>query len=157
TWCMNASGAIPLGGSVTDDRWSMIYEPADGSVWFEFAGRTPTTLEVISDAGYFTGGVPDYIQPPFDVFNLHKLFLLRTKGIPANLELGPVLSPGISSADLAQDLSVHGSCNPDCNTRATLIYVPEPVAVTLLLSGLPLLVACSRSGLLLVSGASHFR
>ena len=131
-----ASAAIPAGGSVGDGNISLVYDPADGSLKLDAAGKKVTTLEVHSTAGYFTGTAPSQVSPPFDVFNATKFFLLKTAGI-GDENFGPALAKGLSVDALSSDLKVAGSILPSGSLGTVdLVYIPEPSSLVLASLGL---------------------
>ena len=128
-----AQAALPLGPGAGDDNISLIYNPADGNLMLDAAGKTVTTIEIQSAAGNFTGSPPDgLVAPPFDVFSPKKYFLLKTAGI-GDTDLGNVLPAGLSGDALAADLTVQGSIKPSGGLGGVnLSVVPEPSSLALL-------------------------
>ena len=97
----------------TPDAVTMVYDPTDGNVSVDTGGLQFSTLEIVSEAGIWTGPVPSAISSgePFNVFRPDKLFLLAREGM-GNVDFGPAATGGISREALIADLLVDGSLFP---------------------------------------------
>jgi hypothetical protein len=128
-------GPYPAG--LSDDKPSLVYNPADGALSIAMPGDTKwSTLEMISPNGMFTGtATPGLVLPPFDVFSPTKYFLLKTTGL-GDQELGAALAPGLSGAALAAELEVNGSVLPSGPLSIDLLVVPEPSSIVMIGLGL---------------------
>ena len=134
-WCLCgiAGAAIPLGGSLDDDIVSLIYDPTDGRLVFEGAGRLVSVLEIVSSASLFTGpdsGCQNLPSPSRllceDLWHPRKQFFLVTGGL-SGLDYGRVLPTNLSADTLASDLTVNGAFLPSGAVNPVdLIVVPEP-------------------------------
>ncbi|MCA9167394.1 MAG: hypothetical protein KDB23_06980 [Planctomycetales bacterium] len=122
-----SQAALPLGAGPGDDVISLIYNPMNGNLALDAAGKLITTLEIQSAAGYFTGTPADgMVQPPFDVYTPNKYFLLRTSGI-GDTDLGNVLPSGLTCFAVAADLTVLGSLKPFGSLGTVDMFMcPEP-------------------------------
>lgn len=140
----DVSAAIPLGGSLDDDRVSLVYDPSTGGLSLDAAAYRFWTVEISSESGYFTGARPEVLVSAADNFVPSKLFTLQPTGV-GDTDFGPALAPGIAAPVLADDLAMFGDCFPvDCLSRGVdLIYVPEPSSFALLPTGV-MLVALRR-------------
>ena len=130
----NAAAEIPITGNLEDDIITLVYDPTDGNLridnpWFEgFEGEAKpvTTIEIVSENGYFTGtrwaSCGCY---PIEVFRSDKIFIMDTLGLN-DFEFGPVLTPGLSLESLGEDLTVRGSLLGGGSLNADLMIVPEP-------------------------------
>ncbi len=142
-FCAAVRAEVPLGGRVGDDVVSLIYNPANGNLSLDSAGKTLTTLQVTSASGVFTGRKPAQLNGDFDVYVPGKLFMMDPEGF-GDEEFGFTVLPGLD-AGLARDLSIDGSVHGGGNLGAPdLIIVPEPAAVALVGLGLLSLVGVAR-------------
>jgi hypothetical protein len=132
-----AQAAIPGGGVVGDDIISLVYDPSNGNLSVDAAGKQWSTLEILSPSGMFTGtATPGLVLPPFDVFSPTKYFLLKTTGL-GDTDLGNVLAPGLSADQLAAELTVNGSVLPSGGLgNVDLSVVPEPSSFIMIGLGL---------------------
>ena len=123
--------AIPGGGVVGDENISVVYDPADGSMSIDAAGKMVSTFELVSDTGVLTGATPALVAPPFDVHTPVKFFILKTDGI-GDTDLGQLATAGLTEEMLMGDLTLNGSILPSGNLgNADLAYVPEPSSLGL--------------------------
>lgn len=159
--CLFASAAnsapLVLGGfQVPDpDRSVMTYDPADGSVQiYAPAGLSFTGLSLKSNSGQL---MPDNLADPalfggfLDIKRNNNIFKLSPSPDDfAVLNYGPVLPPGLSFADLAEDLDVSGALFPrgkaeDLGNPAGVgLYVPEPASTTMVVMGVVGLLVSRR-------------
>ena len=104
-------GSIATGGSIDDDKVTLIYNTYDGSLNVEVPpGVQLTTLEIVSSTGLFTGQKPATLNGFFglDVYKPTRLFKLDPAGF-TSADLSEVLSTLPSTTDLTSDLTVDGS------------------------------------------------
>ena len=103
-----------------------------------------TTFELKSASGKFhIDGLCPTFGPgdPFAVKTPEKLFTLNTAGL-SDICLGTVLGPGLSSAEIIEDLTISGSIKPGGSLAAApgggpyLIWLPEPSGLLLAAVGL---------------------
>jgi hypothetical protein len=133
--CDIASGSIPLGGMLDDQTTSLIYDPFDGNLRFEGAGKSISTMELLSSAAFFQGpdsGCEGLRQPNRflceEIRLGNKLFISDTVGLK-EYDFGRVLVAGLAGEVLAGDLIVNGSVLPaGALDLVDLIIVPEPSA-----------------------------
>ena len=133
-----AVAKIASDGVLGDSKVSIIYDAHDGHLAVDAGGHAITTLEIISTAGILTGVKPiAIIAPPFDVFDRNKLFILKTAGI-GDIDFGLAASPGLSEAEVLQDLSINGSILPNGTLPGgvDLIYVAPLTSGDLLIPGM---------------------
>lgn len=135
--CGSLRAAIPTGGVVGDDRISLIYDPANGNVKLDAAGKQLTAIELFSSNGYF-----DYETEPCPPLawcdSRNRFFLLTIGGNTfGDRDFGVILPPGLEENVLAGDLRVNGALAPMGGLETVdLIYVPEPACATWLALGL---------------------
>ena len=126
----NCCAALPLWVPNYRDAIKLWYDPTDGNLMIDAAGKQISTFELTSDAGYLTGETPDIVLPPFDVHTPVKFFILKTDGI-GDTDLGPILEPGLSGATLAADLTANGSILPRGGLGPVVLGLPEPASLSL--------------------------
>lgn len=128
--------ALPLAGADyrDDGEITLIYDPADGNMSIDAAGKQITTFELKSEAGVLTGTTPDIVLPPFDVHTPVKFFILKTEGI-GDTDLGPIAGAGYDGPTLSADLSLSGSVLPSGGLGNPNLFVPEPASMGLALLG----------------------
>ncbi len=127
-------------GSVDDDIISMVYDPADGSLSLDAAGKQLTALEIVSSGGQFQGTKPPQVVGLFDLFTNKKLFVLRPTNPFEDEAFGAILPKGLTREQVTADLVVSGALWPrGALGTVDFIYVPEPSAMAM--------VACGGLGL----------
>jgi uncharacterized protein YjbI with pentapeptide repeats len=96
------SGSLTLG-----------YKPKDGTLSMNIGDGSISVLEIKSDEGRFLadGADPDVFTGTVDMIDAHKLFLLRSSGLPKALTFGTILPPQLAAVDIIADLSISGSIN----------------------------------------------
>lgn len=148
----SANAAVPGGGTIDDDKISLIYDPGTGDLSIDAAGQQWSTLEITSASGLFTGTpAAGLVLPPFDVFSPTKYFLLKTAGM-GDTHLGQVLPTGINLTTLGDDLTVNGSVLPRGNINdaqwgpVDLVWIPEPASMLLLGLGMASILTFRRGG-----------
>ncbi len=127
----SVQAAISLGGSRDDEIISLIYDPRNGQLDLEGAGKKLTAIEILSPGAYLTGPRPDWDSSCFliDCYRgPQKIFLLKPGNAAfSELDFGPLVTPGLSAETLANDLDVSGAIFPSGGLGTVdLIYVPEP-------------------------------
>ena len=117
---------VPLIGELGDERVTLIYDPMDGNLSLDAAGRKITTLEILSDGAVFLGIKPEVLTESFDVYQPKKLFKMDAKGF-GDLDFGPAVLKDLPGPVLARDLTVEGSFHPEGDLGVVdLMLVPEP-------------------------------
>lgn len=134
----NATAACPTPfppcnptGSIDDDIISMVYDPADGSLALDAAGKQLTALEIVSAGGNFHGTRPPQAVGLFDVFTNKKLFVLRPTNPFGDEEFGAILPLGLTREQVTADLAVSGALWPRGGLGTVdFVYAPEPSMLT---------------------------
>ncbi len=134
--CGSLSAAIPTSGVVGDNIISLIYNPANGNLKLDAAGKQLTAIELLSSSGYFdyeTGPCP----PLAWCDSRNKFFILTTGGNTfGDRDFGVILPAGLEENVLAGDLQVSGALAPTGGLGTVdLVYVPEPACATWLALG----------------------
>lgn len=133
----NAFAELPLAGAdyLNDGEISLVYDPANGNMSIDAAGKMISTFELQSAGGLLTGTTPAIVLPPFDVHTPVKFFILKTDGI-GDTDLGPIAGAGIEASALSADLTLNGSVLPSGGLgNANLAVVPEPASMGLAFLG----------------------
>ena len=128
-----AFATIQLGGSVSDDRPSLVYDPESGDLSAEGGGRLFTTLQI--DTG------PGIMKNCTDVGFLDtcpdRLFRLIPQGVDA-LTFDRAFYPGLPPESVMEQVTATGSLLPSGGfhsdlarlgpniSQIDLVYVPEP-------------------------------
>ncbi len=146
-----AKAAVPTNGSVgagaDDGLITLVYDPANGSLSLDAAGKELTALEVLSAGSNFKGAKPAQVNGLFDVFTPAKFFILK----PGNArfgdqDFGTALAPGLTKDQVGADLTVSGALFPSGGLGTVdLMYVPEPSSMGLLSLGLLGLIRARRN------------
>lgn len=128
----STQAAIPLGPGAGDSIISLIYNPADGNLKLDAAGKTVSTIQITSAGKYFTASRPSQADGSFDVYKPEKFFLLKPDGI-GDTDFGKALPAGLDGNMLSGDLTVSGSLKPSGKLEGVnLNIVPEPTSLGLL-------------------------
>lgn len=132
-----ANAAVALNGSLSDGLVSLVYDPANGSLSLDAAGKEITALEILSAGGNFRGTKPEQVNGLFDVYAPNKLFVLKPGAARfGDQNFGAAMSPGISVLQLAADLTVTGAIYPSGDLGPVDLALPEPTAMPLFGLGL---------------------
>lgn len=127
-----AQAAIPWSGNIgtgaDDGLITMVYDPANGKLSMDAAGKEITALEILSAGGYFTGTKPEQVNGLFDVFTPTKMFILKPGAARfSDQDFGTVMAPGLSALQVAADLTVTGALFPSGGLGTVdLVKIPEP-------------------------------
>lgn len=146
-----AKAAIPtnatVGAGADDGVISLIYDPANGSLSLDAAGKELTALEVLSAGSNFKGAKPEQVNGLFDVFTPAKFFILKPGTARfGDQNFGAALAPGMSKEAIGADLTVTGALFPQGGLGTVdLMYVPEPSSMGLLSLGLLGLIRARRN------------
>src|SRR5262245_26063490 len=123
-------GGLQYPGAPEDERLSLVYEPATGSLSIDLPNQLAlTSIYIKSEHGQFLAqnARPPALDGAFDIYSPNEIFHLPTSGSPffAELSLDRVLPPNRDGADLASDLSAYGSCVASECHFVDLYIVPE--------------------------------
>lgn len=148
-----ATAAVPTDGMVgpgaDDGIITLVYDPADGNLSLDTAGKQLTALEVKSAGNNFsnhTDSRPLMLNGLFDVYVPSKLFWLK----PApnqfgDTNFGKILPKGMTKDQIGADLTVSGALYPSGGLGTVdLMYVPEPSSLGLMTIGLAGLFGARR-------------
>lgn len=142
------------GATVGDEIISMVYDPADGSLSLDAAGKQLTALEVFSTGGLFQGTKPPQAVGLFDLFTNKKLFVLKPTNPMGDEAFGKILPVGLTKEQIAADLIVSGALWPRGGLGTVdLVYVPEPNSTLAMIAVLGLASARGRRRYANESGA----
>ncbi len=137
-WGSLAEAAIPWSGSIgpgaDDGLITLVYDPRDGSLSLDAAGKELTALEILSASGNFRGAKPSQVNGLFDVFTPSKLFILKPGAARfGDQDFGATLAPGLTPLEVAADLTVSGALFPAGGLGTVdLFKMPEPSSVGLM-------------------------
>ncbi len=148
-----ANGAIPTNGAVgpgaDDGIITLVYDPADGNLSLDAAGKELTAIEIKSAGNNFSnqlGARPLILNGLFDIYVPAKLFVL--KPFPnqfGDTDFGKILPKGMTKDQIGADLTVSGALYPSGGLGTVdLMYVPEPSSLGLMAIGLAGLFGARR-------------
>lgn len=115
------------------------YDAETGSV--AIVSDTPMgTVNIVSENRIFVGDRPAIILPPFDVFLPERVFFLRADHPPTSVDFGPMARPGLSKAELQNDLSFVIATAPSgtvndveivvANANSTVVDAPTLISLS---------------------------
>ena len=121
------------GGSLNDDRISIVYDSSSGEISFDSADVLVSTFLIESNAALLTGAGPSTnlsgqfdVDPLGDPPNPSTLFKLVPTGF-TDLSFGSVAQPGLTEDAVLMDLSASGSLLPSgLIGPVDLVYIPIP-------------------------------
>ena len=130
--------AIATGGTEGDGQTSLKYDAGSGELSVDApAGTDLTSINITSAGSKFVGDKPAALDGAFDNFAADNVFKATFGGSFGSISFGNILPAGISEADVAADLSAVGSLAGGGDLGdVDLVYIPEPTAAMLILSGL---------------------
>ncbi len=130
--CPFAKAAIQMNGTIgagaDDGIITLLYDPANGRLEFDSAGKELTALEILSAGGNFTGTKPPQANGLFDVFTPTKFFILKPGASRfGDQDFGALLAPGLTMHQIAADLTVGGALFPRGGLGVVdMCCTPEP-------------------------------
>ncbi len=120
------------GESITMPLVTVNYDAQSGGIDVQTDSSALTALQIVSAQNFLVGGNAWNLGGPFDIDRTDKLFVMKLDGFDS-LELGPLLPPDLSLAELAADLRIEGAwLGGGASTSEQLKLVPEPAAASLL-------------------------
>ena len=130
-------GAIKEGGMRGDDQTSLVYDAGTGELSVDSpAGKELTSINITSTASQFIGDKPTVLDGAFDNFAADNIFKATFGGSFGDISFGNALPAGLSSAELAADLTAVGSLAGGGDLgEVDLIWIPEPTAFLLMTLG----------------------
>ena len=140
--------AIAPGGTIGDDKVSIVYDPESGNVQIDAGGNQLSGIQIVSDSNIFdTADQAQNLGGPFDVNRADKIAKAVFGESFGDLDFGNIARTGQSEAFLAADLTATGTLSPSGSLSADdidLIVIPEPASVGLLCIGLAVCVTAGR-------------
>ena len=129
--------AIGQGGSLSDDKTSLVYDATTGELQVDPpAGKELTSINITSASSKFVGDKPAVLDGAFDNFAADNLFKATFGGSFGSISFGNVLPAGVGEQELASDLSAVGSIAGGGDLGdVDLVYIPEPSSLILLVLG----------------------